>query len=326
MAEQLREILLLSRAERALVEANTVDEARGLRDKAAAIAVYAKKAKLGRQMAAEAAALRLRAERRMGQLLQDTLLAKAAPGNQYTGPVELERQQDTAVTLHQLGITKSDSSRTQRIASVDQHVFEEYLTGRLAAHREPSAAGLFRHAGLGQSSTQSSKDLTANSVHVEFNPRLLPTGSLFAAGYVEAPWETEDRPASMSVDDACRLPVGEIFEREAHLHFWCRPQGLLAALDVMEAWGFQYRDFLVCPWPPTANSQYWNTPHALVLLGVRGNLPFRKAAVECPDAHSCEKAENRRHNLMQLIEQVSPGPYAHVFGPPNAAKAGWTSC
>jgi hypothetical protein len=277
-------------------------------------------------MAAEAAALRLRAERRMGQLLQDTSLAKAAPGNQYTGAVECDDHDETSVTLHQLGITKSDSSRTQRIASVAQQIFEEYVTSCLADNREPSAAGLFRHVGLGQSSPPSAQVPTSTGMTVEFDAGLVPTGSLFASGYVESPWRTDERRASLSVDDACRLPVGDIFQRDAHLHFRCRPDELLAALDVIEAWGFEYRDLLVCPCSPIANTEYWETQHALVLLGVRGDLPFRKAGFHSLDARSCEDVEDGRDTLMELIEQVSPGPYAHVFGPRDAAKEGWTSC
>jgi len=46
---------------------------------------YAKKAKMGQRIVVEAAAIKLRAERRLGQMLQAIELADAAPGNQYSG-------------------------------------------------------------------------------------------------------------------------------------------------------------------------------------------------------------------------------------------------
>lgn len=86
-----QEIALLDKAYAALTEACTVDEVRDVRDRAEAVRSYARKARLGRQILIEAAALRLRSERRLGQMLQTMPLAKAAPGNQYSA-VEIDEE------------------------------------------------------------------------------------------------------------------------------------------------------------------------------------------------------------------------------------------
>jgi hypothetical protein len=77
------------------------DEVKEIRDKARAMEVYARQA-LNMEAERRANAIRLRAERKCGQLLKETEKAKGAPGNQYTGPVE---SSDRSIpTLRDMGI------------------------------------------------------------------------------------------------------------------------------------------------------------------------------------------------------------------------------
>jgi hypothetical protein len=76
-----------------------------------------------------------RAERKAGQPLRQMEKAKAAPGNQYTGPVE---RPDRSTTLRELGITKDQSSQWQRLAA---------SRGRNSSWRSP-APGSRRPAAL----------------------------------------------------------------------------------------------------------------------------------------------------------------------------------
>ncbi len=327
MDDQPREIVLLSRAERALVEANTVDEAKDVRNTAAAVVLYAKKAKLGQSMAAEASAVRLRAERRMGELLQATRLAKAAPGNQYTGPIELPGGNEAQLTLRQLGITKSDSSRSQRIASVPLQTFEEYVAGNLASSLEPTAAGLFRH-----NRTEQPPRPTANRSRKTRKPAGQPAASVegerrFATGYLDLPLSRLDSHDAddLWVDDACMLPIGRLFFEEAHLHLWCAPATLLAGLDILEHWDFQYQDALVAAFPTEDHGTYWRTTHGLLLLGVRGQLPLAATGSDVPEHLGGLDGQDRPARLMQIIEQASPGPYAQIFGPKTPPREGWES-
>jgi len=89
---------------RAIQEAYEVDEVKDMRDKAIAIQTYARQAQ-NVELERQACEIRLRAERRAGQLLKVMDKAKAAPGNQYSGPVQQD-DRSTPATLDDLGITK----------------------------------------------------------------------------------------------------------------------------------------------------------------------------------------------------------------------------
>jgi len=68
-----------------LAEATTIDEVKHIRDTAEAARGYSKKIGLSQDIIIHAAAIKVNAERKLGQLLKTAELAKGAPGNQFTG-------------------------------------------------------------------------------------------------------------------------------------------------------------------------------------------------------------------------------------------------
>ena len=100
---------------RALVEAHRVDEAKEIRDKAMALAVYARQAK-DSEAERRCCEIRLRAERRAGELLREREMAK---GGQATprGPRGVE-------TLAELGISYDQSAQWQKVAAMAAPEFE----------------------------------------------------------------------------------------------------------------------------------------------------------------------------------------------------------
>jgi len=139
-----RELVLLIKAEQVLAEARTLDDIKDIRDKAQAAQVYAKKAGLSKSIIVHASAIKVQAERRLGQILSTLPLATSSPGNQHTG--KLDRLHDTTCPLrwHDLGITESDSSRAQQIASLPATTFNGYVKDCVNAGQEPTSAGWLR--------------------------------------------------------------------------------------------------------------------------------------------------------------------------------------
>lgn len=114
---------------RALAECKAVDEVKTWADKAAAMQAYGKMAK-DKTLEVDAAEIRIRAERRLGEMLTqqkaDGGLSKGAAGagvNQHT-PAEVRSSVTTAPKLADAGISKDLSSRAQKLAAVPEAEFE----------------------------------------------------------------------------------------------------------------------------------------------------------------------------------------------------------
>ncbi len=95
---------------------DTVVGARDLADRARAAQVWAQRAKLGQEQVNLAAVAKLWAERRAGELLRDEVRPAGNP--QWS-------QDTTKVGLADLGVTKHESSRWQRLAGIPQEQFAD---------------------------------------------------------------------------------------------------------------------------------------------------------------------------------------------------------
>jgi hypothetical protein len=114
-------------AKRALAEAIRIDEVKDIRDKAAAMRIYAMQAK-DRGLIDQATEIRLRAERRAGELLRDM-----ADRGERAVRKNMKSQPATS-KLSDLNINKSQSSRWQKLAETPDGAFEE-----LVAHAKQRA-------------------------------------------------------------------------------------------------------------------------------------------------------------------------------------------
>lgn len=108
-------------ARHALKVAQQVDEVKDIRDKAQALAAYARQAK-DADMINWATEIKLRAERRCGELLKKTPRNKgdATPPDTPEGGV--------VPTLEQIGVSHKQSSDFQAIADISEEEFEEAIT------------------------------------------------------------------------------------------------------------------------------------------------------------------------------------------------------
>lgn len=114
---------------RAIDAAYEVDEVKDIRDKAVAFEAYARQAK-NTEAERRACEIRLRAERKAGQLL--TTMDRAGRGK--------PAKTSDATTLNDLGISRDQSSRWQQLANVPEEEFEVAL----AAPEKPSTNGIIQ--------------------------------------------------------------------------------------------------------------------------------------------------------------------------------------
>jgi N6-adenosine-specific RNA methylase IME4 len=139
------------------------------------------------------------------------------------------------------------------------------------------------------------------------------------------------RYGTMSVPEICALPVPEVAAEKAHLYLWV-PNALLAeGMEVMRAWGFDYKTNLVWFKPRKDGAPdgrgvgfYFRNVTELVLFGVRGKdnrtlAPGRRQVNFIAE----RKREHSRkpEQLYEIVERCSPGPYLELFA--RHEREGW---
>src|SRR6266849_4343115 len=171
-------------------------------------------------------------------------------------------------------------------------------------------------------------------------------GRKFGTILADPPWRFQNRTGkvapehrrlsrydTMTVDEICSLPVGDLANGRGHLYLWV-PNALLAeGLRVMEAWGFKYKSNLV--WHKVRKDGgsdgrgvgfYFRNVTELVLFGVRGKnartlAPGRRQV----NLLATRKREHSRKpdEQYEIIEECSPGPFLELFARGN--RKGWTT-
>lgn len=132
-------------ARRALAEAHRVDEVKAIRDKAEALRLYFKQQGESLVMQNQAAEIKLRAERKAGALLAEMDKSKGIllNGRNEDGSVRrLHDETADARTLADIGITKIQSYRFQRVARIPEPLFEQYIQETVRFGGELTTKGL----------------------------------------------------------------------------------------------------------------------------------------------------------------------------------------
>lgn len=126
----------------ALQQAVEIDEVKDIRDKAEAIAAYARQAN-DTKLVEWATEIKVRAERKAGQMLSEMNLNRGSMGsgsNQH----EVRSHDVTAPKLSELGITKNQSSRWQKLAAVPDDQFEHAVEAAKEVAGEVTTAAMLR--------------------------------------------------------------------------------------------------------------------------------------------------------------------------------------
>ena len=123
-----QDLVYLGQAQNALAQITRVEDVKEVRDRAEALRVYARRSKEGIELQNQAAEVKLRAERRGGELLKE-MKAQGARVN-HGGDRKSKYRDDTlmdAPTLEDLGLTRVDASRWQHLADLPAETFERQI-------------------------------------------------------------------------------------------------------------------------------------------------------------------------------------------------------
>lgn len=129
-------------ARAALAEVHRVDEVKTLRDKAQALAAYAKQAQ-DTKLLATATEIKVRAERKAGQLLIE--MKRDGRRADKGRPEKTSHDVINSATLKDLGISLMQSSRWQKLAGMPEEMFEQCLTEAIEKFGEVTSAFVKRY-------------------------------------------------------------------------------------------------------------------------------------------------------------------------------------
>lgn len=132
----------VNRARAALQTVESVEDAIRVADYAEAVRYAARQAKAGMEAENAAAEVRLRAERRAGELLRE--MEKNEGGRPRETGSTMRPVPEKPPTLSDIGVTKHQSSRYQQVAAVPEPVFEEHISDAKTNGHELTTASLLR--------------------------------------------------------------------------------------------------------------------------------------------------------------------------------------
>ena len=141
-------LIKLEEATRILAEYHTIEDVLPHYSLAEQYQYFAKKQRLGHEAVNHGAEIKLRAARRMGEVLEDGPIKPGGNGNNQHKKQEEELFSSGIIPpkLSDVGLTSKQSSQFQTIASIPSDVFEGHLAELKAKEQEITTAGLLRVA------------------------------------------------------------------------------------------------------------------------------------------------------------------------------------
>jgi N6-adenosine-specific RNA methylase IME4 len=168
----------------------------------------------------------------------------------------------------------------------------------------------------------------------------------FSTLLADPPWQFQNRTGkmapehkrlnrygTMALDEILALPVQNIAADTAHLYLWVPNALLPEGLEVLKAWGFQYKSNIV--WHKVRKDGgpdgrgvgfYFRNTTELLLFGTRG----KNARTLAPGRRQVNviRTMKREHSrkpdeAYEIIESCSPGEYLELFA--RGSRKGWTT-
>ncbi len=319
-------------ARAALAECRTIDEVKDLHDKAEAMRAYGRMAN-DVQLEIDASEIRLRAERRLGQMLAETPLSRG--GRPVKTGSESEPVMARPMTLAELGIDKKLSSRAQKVGGIAERAFDlmiENMRRRMGVERGRVSLDLLRG--------DDKKERRATREKVLAGLQCALPSKKYGVIYADPEWRFEvysrdtgmDRGAdnhypTSGTDAICARPVGDIAADDCALFLWATVPMLPDALKVMSAWGFTYKSHCIWTKDKIGTGYWFRNAHELLLVGTKGDkLPAPAMGTQWPSTIEARvgKHSAKPEKFYELIESYFPNlPKIELNA--RQARAGWDS-
>jgi N6-adenosine-specific RNA methylase IME4 len=306
----------LDKATHMLAEAKTLEEVKGILDIAEAARVYARAAKLGLEAYNHAAEVKVRAERKAGEMLKQLERSPLSKGGDAKSafqpgmPISEYRE-----VLEDNDIPRTTAHRWQRLAEMPELTFEQHL-------EETRGERPITTSGVIQDVRRAKVRNDLESVEAQEAKAII---GVYDVIVIDPPWqmekiEREERPnqvafeyPTMSLEEISRLEVP--FADNCHVWLWTTQKFLPHAFGLFAAWDVKY----VCTfgWHKAGGFQPVGLPQfneEFVLYGRVGSPSF----VDTKDFKTCFNAPRGKHSekpqeFYDMVSRVTAGRRLDMF-------------
>lgn len=246
----------------AIAEAHGIDEIKLIRDKAEAYRYALIQAKESPEYIRKAEEIKLRAEYRAGEVLKEIELQHGARG------IGKKVESKPTTSLSELDITRDQSSKWQKIASIPENKFEKYIE----AQKEITTSGAINLSKRLKRENEI-EEIKQNITEVNIN-------GLYDVIIVDPPWQygakynpdarrvTSPYP-EMSIEDIKYINIPA--EDDCILWLWTTHKFIWDAKEILKYWGFEYKAIMVWDKEKMGIGHWLRMQCEFCLLGIKGN-------------------------------------------------------
>ena len=174
--------------------------------------------------------------------------------------------------------------------------------------------------------------------------RMYTSGKKYKTIYADPPWQFQNRTgkvapehkrlarySTMKLNEIKQLPVSEVAAEKSHLYLWV-PNALLPdGLEVMKAWGFEYKTNII--WEKVRKDGmpdgrgvgfYFRNVTEILLFGIKGdkNRTLDAGRSQVNLIRSIKREHSRKPDeFISLIESCSSAPFLELFA--RGSRDGW---
>ena len=170
-------------------------------------------------------------------------------------------------------------------------------------------------------------------------------GKKYRTILADPPWQFQNRTgkmapehkrlarySTMTLAEIKSIPVNEVTDLKAHLYLWVPNALLPEGLEVMNAWGFEYKTNII--WEKVRKDGepdgrgvgfYFRNVTEVLLFGIKGaqNRTLAPARSQVNIVRSMKREHSRKPDeIISIIETCSEGPFLEMFA--RGVREDWT--
>lgn len=174
--------------------------------------------------------------------------------------------------------------------------------------------------------------------------RQFTIGRKYKTIYADPPWQFQNRTgkvapehkrltrySTMRLEEIKALPVSEVADEKSHLYLWVPNALLPEGLEVMKAWGFEYKTNII--WEKVRKDGmpdgrgvgfYFRNVTEILLFGIKGdkNRTLAAGRSQVNLIRSIKREHSRKPDeFCKLIESCSSAPFLEIFA--RGSRKGW---